>query len=67
MLGIDQFLADGDQLGLGLGLGTKMVTQFVAFLMQDPTVTEIRVDPRPDNLRAIRCSADNVERRWFMF
>ena len=53
VLGIDQFLADGNQLGLGLG--TTMVSQFVTFLLKDPTVTEIRVDPRPDNLRAIRC------------
>ena len=53
VLGIDQFLADGDRLGQGLG--TAMVSQFVARLMQDPHVSEIRVDPRPDNLRAIRC------------
>jgi aminoglycoside 6'-N-acetyltransferase Ib len=33
------------------------LSQFVAFLMKDPGVTEIRVDPRPDNLRAIRCYA----------
>jgi RimJ/RimL family protein N-acetyltransferase len=53
VLGIDQFLADGDQLGEGIG--TAMVSEFVAFLMEDPAVTEIRVDPRPNNLRAIRC------------
>lgn len=32
-----------------------MITQFAEFLFEDPSVTEIRVDPRPDNLRAIRC------------
>ena len=53
VLGINQFLADEDRLGQGLG--TAMVSQFVARLMQDPGVTEIRVDPRPDNRRAIRC------------
>ena len=54
VLGIDQFLADGDRLGQGLG--TAMVSQFVARLMHDDAgVSEIRVDPRPDNLRAIRC------------
>jgi aminoglycoside 6'-N-acetyltransferase-1b/aminoglycoside 6'-N-acetyltransferase-2 len=53
VLGIDQFLADGDRLGQGLG--TAMVSRFVALLLEDPGVTEIRVDPRPDNLRAIRC------------
>lgn len=51
--GIDQFLADGDRLGQGLG--TAMVSGFVAHLFADPEVTEIRVDPRPDNARAIRC------------
>lgn len=53
VLGIDQFLADGESLGQGIG--TAMVSQFAAFLMQDPDVMEIRVDPRPDNARAIRC------------
>ncbi len=51
--GIDQFLAD--ERRLGRGLGTAMVTRFVARLFEDPEVTEIRVDPRPDNARAIRC------------
>jgi RimJ/RimL family protein N-acetyltransferase len=53
VLGIDQFLADGARLGQGLG--TAMVSQFTAWLLEDPRVTEIRVDPHPDNLRAIRC------------
>ena len=51
--GIDQFLADGDRLGRGLG--TRMVSAFVDSLFRDPGVTEIRVDPRPDNARAIGC------------
>lgn len=53
VLGIDQFLADGE--ALGQGLGTAMISQFSGLLMEMPGVTEIRVDPRPDNLRAIRC------------
>lgn len=53
VLGIDQFLADADCLGRGLG--TAMVGQFVQRLFQDPAVTEIRVDPHPGNLRAVRC------------
>lgn len=53
VLGIDQFIAD--ERRLGQGLGTAMVSQFAALLMADAGVTEIRVDPRPDNLRAIRC------------
>jgi RimJ/RimL family protein N-acetyltransferase len=53
VIGIDQFLADGTCLGRGLG--TEMVSAFVARLFEQPAVTEIRVDPRPDNGRAIRC------------
>ena len=55
VLGIDQFLADGERLGQGLG--TAMVSQFVTLLLKDQRVCEIRVDPRPDNPRAIRCYA----------
>lgn len=50
--GIDQFLADGDRLGQGLG--TAMIRAFVAALFADPTVTRIQLDPAPDNARAIR-------------
>jgi RimJ/RimL family protein N-acetyltransferase len=53
VVGIDQFLADGDRLGQGRG--TAMIRQFCHRLFRDPSVTEVRVDPRPDNLRAIRC------------
>jgi aminoglycoside 6'-N-acetyltransferase Ib len=53
MRGIDQFLADADSLGRGLG--TQMVREFVQFLFEDPTVTRIQADPAPSNLRAIRC------------
>lgn len=55
VLGIDQFLADSERLGQGLG--TAMVSQFTELLFDDPDVTEIRVDPRPENARAIRCYA----------
>ena len=50
--GIDQFLADGQRLGQGLG--TAMIRAFVAELFADPTVTRIQLDPAPDNARAIR-------------
>ncbi len=50
---MDQFIADGDRLDQGLG--TVMVSRFVAFRMLDPDIVEVRVDPRPDNGRAIRC------------
>lgn len=53
VMGIDQFLADGDRLGRGLG--TAMVSQFVGRLFEDSGVTEVRLDPHPDNRRAIRC------------
>ena len=51
--GIDQFLADGEQLAQGLG--TAMVRAFVARLFENPIVTRIQTDPAPQNLRAIRC------------
>lgn len=51
--GIDQFLAHPEDLGKGLG--TAMIAAFVDQLFQDPSVTRIQVDPRPDNARAIRC------------
>jgi RimJ/RimL family protein N-acetyltransferase len=51
--GIDQFLADGTRLNQGLG--TAMITAFVARILEDPGVTKIQTDPSPDNKRAIRC------------
>ncbi len=62
VLGIDQFLADGARLGRGMG--TAMVARFSAGLFQDPAVTEIRVDPHPDNRRAIRCYEKVGFREW---
>jgi RimJ/RimL family protein N-acetyltransferase len=53
VLGFDQFLADGGNLGQGLG--TRMVRAFVAELFADPSVTRVQVDPAPANGRAIRC------------
>jgi len=51
--GIDQFLANAEQLGRGLG--TAMVSTFVARLFADPAVTRVQTDPAPENRRAIRC------------
>jgi aminoglycoside 6'-N-acetyltransferase-1b len=59
--GIDQFLADGQRLGQGLG--TQMVTEFVQRLFEDPNVTKIQADPRPSNERAIRCYEKSGFRR----
>ncbi len=53
VLGIDQFLADEQRLGQGLG--TWMVREFVEFLFRDLSVTRIQADPAPGNARAIRC------------
>jgi RimJ/RimL family protein N-acetyltransferase len=50
--GIDQFLANAEQLGQGLG--SRMVRQFVASLFADPEVTVVQTDPSPRNGRAIR-------------
>jgi RimJ/RimL family protein N-acetyltransferase len=50
--GIDQLLANAEQLGQGLG--TAMVRAFVAQLFANPAVTRIQVDPAPGNQRAIR-------------
>ena len=50
--GIDQFLANAEDLGRGLG--TAMVRAFVERLFADPAVTRIQTDPSPDNRRAIR-------------
>jgi aminoglycoside 6'-N-acetyltransferase-1b len=51
--GIDQFLADPDRLGQGLG--TAMVRAFLAHLFADPAVTRVQADPAPDNVGAVRC------------
>jgi RimJ/RimL family protein N-acetyltransferase len=50
--GIDPFLANPEQLGLGLG--SAMVRAFVESLFVDARVTKVQADPSPDNLRAIR-------------
>lgn len=51
--GIDQFIAD-EQL-LGKGIGTQFISSFIKKLVFVHDVKEVRVDPRPDNKRAIRC------------
>ena len=55
VLGIDLFISDPDRIGQGLG--TAIVKQFSAMLMRDPAIVQIRVDPHPDNKRAIGCFA----------
>lgn len=52
-IGIDQFISDESKLNQGYG--TAMITQFIHFLMNNIKISEIRVDPRPNNYRAIRC------------
>ena len=53
VVGTDQFLADSDSLGRGLG--TEMLGQFVRLQFENPAVTSIQTDPSPNNIRAIRC------------
>jgi len=51
--GVDQFLADPDQLNQGLG--TAMVREFLAKIFREPEVTIVQADPDTNNHRAIRC------------
>lgn len=51
--GIDQFLAEPDMLGRGIG--TRLVAALVELLLRDPTITKIQTDPDATNRRAIRC------------
>jgi aminoglycoside 6'-N-acetyltransferase-1b/aminoglycoside 6'-N-acetyltransferase-2 len=51
--GIDQSLANPDQLNKGIG--TKLVRALVGLLFADPAVTAVQTDPAPNNRRAIRC------------
>jgi RimJ/RimL family protein N-acetyltransferase len=50
--GIDQFLANAEQLGKGMG--SSMVRQLVTHVFADPAVTKVQTDPSPRNARAIR-------------
>lgn len=50
--GIDQYI--GEHEFVNMGLGTKMIHQFVARLFENPNVIEIITDPDPKNSRAIR-------------
>jgi RimJ/RimL family protein N-acetyltransferase len=51
--GIDQFLANTEQLGQGIG--SSMIRAFLDHLFSDSTVTVVQTDPDPKNERAIRC------------
>jgi RimJ/RimL family protein N-acetyltransferase len=51
--GIDQFLANADDLNRGIG--TEMIRAFLETLFADPSVRFVQVDPAPNNARAIRC------------
>jgi RimJ/RimL family protein N-acetyltransferase len=53
VVGTDQFLFD--ETDLGKGLGTAIVSAFVARLFGDPAVTRVQTDPDPSNARAVRC------------
>jgi RimJ/RimL family protein N-acetyltransferase len=53
--GIDQFIADAEQLGRGLG--SAMVRAFVDRLFLDASITRVQADPARENTRAIRSYA----------
>jgi RimJ/RimL family protein N-acetyltransferase len=53
VVGIDQFLANEEELNRGIG--TRMITAFVDRLCRDRAIHTVQVDPAPDNARAIRC------------
>jgi RimJ/RimL family protein N-acetyltransferase len=53
-IGIDQFI--GDPKSVGKGYGTQMLKEFIVYLRTiEPTITTIILDPKPDNIAAIRC------------
>lgn len=51
--GIDQFVADEAQLGVGVG--RALIRAFVEVVFADPAVTTVQADPDLHNERAIRC------------
>ncbi|HEX8831991.1 MAG TPA: GNAT family N-acetyltransferase [Longimicrobium sp.] len=53
VIGIDQFLADGERLGQGMG--TRAVRAFVEQVIAPLRPRRIILDPDPRNARAIRC------------
>jgi AacA4 family aminoglycoside N(6')-acetyltransferase len=53
MRGIDQFI--GEAHLLDQGLGTRLVQALLNHLFADRSVTQVQVDPAPENARAIRC------------
>lgn len=53
--GVDQFLANVEELGTGLG--SAMVRAFVDRLFLDSEVSKVQTDPSPENGRAIRSYA----------
>ncbi|KTD82223.1 GNAT family N-acetyltransferase [Legionella waltersii] len=50
--GIDQLI--GDPMYINRGYGTKIISQFVDLLFNNPQVKEIITDPDPKNHRAVR-------------
>ncbi len=53
VIGIDLFI--GAEENTGQGLGTRILREFISFVRTIVPVREIRVDPNPENHRAIRC------------
>ncbi|QHQ33769.1 GNAT family N-acetyltransferase [Algicella marina] len=53
LCGVDQFLAEGDRLGQGLGTAT--LSAFIAYLENLGITDPLTADPHVSNTRAIRC------------
>jgi RimJ/RimL family protein N-acetyltransferase len=53
VIGVDQFLADAESLGKGLG--SASISKFIQMIRESHSPSRIVTDPSPDNSRAIRC------------
>jgi len=59
--GIDQFLAEVDQLNQGLG--RRMIRAYINSVFSDPAVSVVQTDPHRTNLRAIRLHGSRLPPR----
>ncbi|WP_409299266.1 GNAT family N-acetyltransferase [Peribacillus sp. SCS-26] len=51
--GMDQFI--GEPSYWGRGIGTKLIASMISYLREEEGAKSIVMDPRTENLRAIRC------------
>ncbi|MEZ4744344.1 MAG: GNAT family N-acetyltransferase [Bdellovibrionota bacterium] len=53
IIGIDQYI--GIPNLINKGHGAKIISEFISYLKDNHKISKIITDPRPDNIRAIRC------------